>query len=126
MRTYFRALAKPIAPQHHDFLFVPNIKDATKDYLPAVQKTQANLKVEHGVDTELVCLPDEKLMQPKYVLSRNVDENRIKIQNVREEYGIATWADELLTEPEPGVTTFEGLYEILDRAPEEAEDSDRK
>ena len=114
MLTYYRALPIPIEPQHHNFLFVPNIKHATKDYLPAVQKTQAKLKDEYGLDTELLRLPDEKMMQPQYVLARNVDENRIKIQNVREEHGIATWTDELFTEPEPGVTTFEGLYEILD------------
>jgi hypothetical protein len=112
--------------QHHKFVWVPKLKDATADYLPAVKQTQADLRGQYGWDTELVLVPDDKLMQPKYAVARNVDENRIKIQIVRQEAGISTWTDELPTEPEPGVTTFEGLYEILDRALDEAEDSDRK
>jgi hypothetical protein len=125
MQTYYRALAKPILPQNYDFVFVPDIKYATKDYLPAVQKTQADLKSKHGLDTDRVPIRDSKLMQPKYAIARDVDEHRIKIQNIYEQHGVATWTDELFTELEPSVLTFEGLYEILDRQTDEAEDSDR-
>ncbi|HET9803492.1 MAG TPA: hypothetical protein VFP96_09655, partial [Candidatus Acidoferrum sp.] len=116
MRIYFRALAKPIQPQNRNFVFVTDIRCATADYFAAVQKTQADLKAKHALETELVRIPDDKLMEPKYVLATDVDidEHRIKIQNVHEASGIATWSDELLTDLEPGVTTYEGLYEILD------------
>ena len=84
-----------------------NIKYATKDYLPAVQQTQASLRVKHGLDTELVPDSDDKLMQLKYALTRNVDENRIKIQIVREHNGISTSDGRTSHQTGAGVTTFE-------------------
>jgi hypothetical protein len=57
MLSYYRALPNPIVSQqgrhvrnYHDrFVWVPNLKDATTDYRPAAEQTQAKQKAERCI-----------------------------------------------------------------------------
>ncbi|HEY2544543.1 MAG TPA: hypothetical protein VGI46_00610 [Candidatus Acidoferrum sp.] len=134
MRVYYRAIPKTtIAPvnryvrEYQDaFIWVYDIKEATEDYQSSCETTQEKLLKEHGIETELVEVQDDKLMQPRYVLARDVDFDRIKSQSIEPGKGITTNTDEILTNPKPGETTFEGIHEVLDRDEDEPEDKDRK
>ena len=55
-------------------------------------------------------------METKYALARevDVDPTRIKNQSIEPGKGITTRTDEVLTNPKPGETTFEGVHEVLD------------
>ena len=82
--TYYRALParittptenRYIADVQEAFDWVLDIQDATPDYLESAKVTQQKLKQQHNVDTELVKVEDQRLLQPKYVLYRKVREN---------------------------------------------------
>jgi hypothetical protein len=111
MRRYYRALPQHTKGAPDAFKWVPDIKDATKDYRPSVETTQGNLKRDYSIDTVLVPVQDAK-----YVLASDVDADpvRLKNQTIEPGQGITTHADEVLTDPEPGKTTFEGVHEVLD------------
>ncbi len=119
---YYRAIPKTtIAPASRyvrdfqdAFGWVFDIKCATEDYREAAETTQEKLQKEHGLDTELIEVRDDKLMHPKYVLARDVDPFRIKIQVIEPGVGITTNTDEILTSLRAGETTFDGVYEVLD------------
>lgn len=76
---YYRALPNVTTVPTHDryvaevryaFDWVSNMKDATRDYRQPTEFTQQQLRDQHGINTELVEVPDPKLMMPKYVLCR--------------------------------------------------------
>jgi len=113
MRTYYRALPQASKGAPDAFDWVREVEDATKDYLESVEKTQKDLKRDYGIDTELDEVPDGNLMKPKYALSRDVDSRRMTQQIIEPGKGITTQTDEVLTNPEPGDSTFEGIHEIL-------------
>lgn len=45
-------------------------EEATADYLPSAQETQRRVKDELGIETVLVEIRDEHLMQSKWVISK--------------------------------------------------------
>ncbi|MGC2848942.1 MAG: hypothetical protein WB556_03060 [Candidatus Acidiferrum sp.] len=134
MRVYYRAVPKTtVAPvnryvrDYQDaFSWVLDIKEATEDYLPSCETTKEKLRKQHGIETELVEVQDDKLMQPQYVLVRDVEFDRVKNQIIEPGKGITTNTDEILTNPKPDETTFNGAHENLDRDEDELEDKDRK
>ncbi|HVO91243.1 MAG TPA: hypothetical protein VMT22_00290 [Terriglobales bacterium] len=105
------------------FEWVPNIKAATMDYLEAVEVTRTKLKEQHGVHTEIVRLEPFKPGDYRYVVARDVDENRIKIQVIHPGQGITLNTDELLLN-DLGLP-FEAILMVLDRNESEVEDRDR-
>jgi len=127
MPIYYRAVPRATIPSvtrnvqdYQDvFDWVYRIEDATKDYRDSAVVTQEKLKKDYGIDTKLVEVPDDSLMETKYVLARavDVDPNRLKNQNIEPGKRITTNTDEILTDPEAGDTPFEGVQEDLD--PEE-------
>ena len=134
MRIYYRAVPKTtVAPVNRyvrdyqdTFVWVFDIKEATEDYRSSCETTQEKLRNQLGIETELVEVPDNKLMQSQYVLARDVEFDRIKNQVIEPGKGITTNTDEILTDSKPGETTFDGVQEVLDRDENEAEDEDRK
>jgi hypothetical protein len=75
LEKYYRALGvvqtpteRYVANLHRSFDWVTDIHEATPDYLESAEATQADLKQQHNIDTELVKIGDPKQMQPKYVL----------------------------------------------------------
>jgi hypothetical protein len=134
MRFYYRALPNLRVPHstrnvryyRFPFVWVKNIKQVSTDYLPAMQKTQSDLKSQHGLDTELVPVDNPKLMEQQYAIAVDTDEHRLEKQTIVEDRGIYTVTDELLTAQQPGVSTFDGFLEVLERNEDEAEHEDRK
>jgi hypothetical protein len=57
---------------------------------------------------------------------RIADPNRLKNQDIEKGVGITTKTDDVLTQREPGDTSFETDHEKLDRDENEHEDTDRK
>jgi hypothetical protein len=111
---------------HYPFVWVKNIKHASTDYLPTMQKTQSDLKSQHGLDSELVAVENPKLMEQQYAIAVDTDEHRLKKQTIVEHRGIFTATDEVFTAHEPGVITFDGFMEVLDRNEDEQEDEGRR
>jgi uncharacterized protein YcgI (DUF1989 family) len=133
MRLYYRALPKTVindtessyVRDYQDlFEWVPNIKAATMDYLQAAEVTREKLKKQHRVQTELVRVEGAQATDLRYVLARDVDENRIKVQVIYPGQGITLNTDELLLN-DLGLP-FEAVLMVLDRNEVEAEDPDRK
>jgi hypothetical protein len=109
------------------FDWVYRIEDATKDYYrESAEATQEKLKKDYSIDTVLVEVQDDKLMETKYALARDVDPGRTMNQIIEQGKCITTHTDEVLTSPEPGETAFDGVHEVLDREENESEDYDRK
>ncbi len=79
-KTYYRALPETVeTPRtidryagdlHSAFDWVADIKEATSDYRESVEATQQKLKDQLDIETTFVELPNEKLMQPLYVICR--------------------------------------------------------
>ena len=73
-KTYFRALP-PSAPvpsenryilyTHHSFEWVADSKNATSDYREPVEATQAELKKQLNIDTELVAIGEQFVLRRK-------------------------------------------------------------
>jgi hypothetical protein len=134
MRFYYRGLPNlhvsqaACYPQNHDypFVWVKKIEDASTDYLSTMQKTQSDLKSQHGLDSELVPVKNFKLMQQQYAIAVETDEHRLKKQTIVAHQGIYTASDEVLTAQEPGVVTFDGFVEVLNRDEGEGEDEGRR
>jgi hypothetical protein len=60
-----------VVEYRHFIEWVDSAADATADYIESVEETRKKLRVQLGIDTEIEEVPNDKLMQSKWIIWRD-------------------------------------------------------